>query len=77
MIMGRVLLLAGGGLMVGLAAALALSRAASTLLFGVSWTDGLTLAVTTALLLGVALAAGYIPALRATRVDPLIALSSE
>jgi predicted permease len=77
MIMGRVLLLTGGGLMVGLAAALALSRAASTLLFGVSWTDGLTLAVTTALLLGVALAAGYIPALRATRVDPLIALSSE
>ena len=77
MIMGRVLLIAGGGLMVGLAVALVLSRAASALLFGVSWTDGLTLAVSTALLLAVAMAAGYFPAVRATRVDPLIALSSE
>jgi ABC-type antimicrobial peptide transport system permease subunit len=77
MILGRLLMLAGAGLLLGLAGALALSRAASSLLFGVAWTDSLTLALATLLLLTVALGAGYIPARRATRVDPAIALSSE
>jgi ABC-type antimicrobial peptide transport system permease subunit len=77
MIMGRLLLLAGGGLLLGLAGAMALSRTASNLLFGVAWSDSFTLAGATALLLGVALAAGYFPAKRATKVDPAIALSSE
>ena len=67
MILGRLLMLAGAGLLLGVAAALALSRAASSLLFGVAWTDSLTLALATLLLLTVALAAGYIPARRATR----------
>jgi ABC-type lipoprotein release transport system permease subunit len=77
MIMRSLLVLAGGGLMLGVAGAMALSRAASSLLFGVAWSDSFTLASATLLLLGVALAAGYIPARRATKVDPAIALSSE
>jgi putative ABC transport system permease protein len=77
MILGQLSMLAGAGLLLGLAGALALSRAASSLLFGIAWTDSLTLALATLLLLTVALAAGYIPARRATRVDPALALSSE
>jgi predicted permease len=77
MILGQLAVLAGAGLLLGLAGALALSHAASNLLFGVAWTDGRTLALATALLFLVALTAGLIPAKRATRVDPAIALSSE
>lgn len=77
MILGQVSMLAGAGLLLGLAGALALSHAASNLLFGVAWTDGRTLALAILLLFMVALTAGYIPARRATRVDPAIALSSE
>ena len=77
MILGQLSMLAGAGLLLGLAGALALSHAASNLLFGVAWTDGRTLALATLLLFMVALTAGYIPAKRATRVDPVIALSSE
>jgi putative ABC transport system permease protein len=75
MILGQVSMLAGAGLLLGLAGALALSHAASNLLFGVAWTDGRTLAVATLLLFMVALMARYIAATRATRVDPAIALS--
>jgi putative ABC transport system permease protein len=77
MILGQVSMLAAAGLLLGLAGALALSHAAANLLFGVAWTDGRTLALATLLLFMVALTAGYIPARRATRVDPAIALSSE
>jgi putative ABC transport system permease protein len=77
MILGQLSMLAGAGLLLGLAGALALSHAASNLLFGVAWTDGRTLALATLLLFMVTLTAGYIPAKRATRVDPVIALSSE
>jgi putative ABC transport system permease protein len=77
MILGQVSMLAGAGLLLGLGGALTLSHAASGLLFGVAWTDGRTLALATLLLFLVALTAGYIPAKRATRVDPVIALSSE
>jgi putative ABC transport system permease protein len=77
MIFGQILMITGEGLLLGLAGALALSRAASSLLFGVAWMDSLTLALATFLLLLVALAAAYIPARRATGVDPIIALSSE
>jgi putative ABC transport system permease protein len=77
MIFGQILVITGVGLLFGLAGAVALSHAASSLLFGVAWMDSLTLTAATSLLFLVALAAAYIPAKRATRVDPVIALSSE
>jgi putative ABC transport system permease protein len=62
------------GLTLGLVASFALTRVMSTLLFGISATDPVTFLAISLVLLAVALLASYIPALRATRVDPMVAL---
>ena len=77
LVVGQGLIPVLAGLVAGLFSALALGRIVSGLLFGVAATDPTTLACVTAVLLGVATAACYIPALRATRVDPLVALRYE
>jgi len=62
------------GVSLGLAAALALTRVMKNLLFEVSATDPATFTLIASLLIGAALIASYIPARRATKVDPLQAL---
>ena len=77
MVLGHTLKLALTGIAVGLLASLVLMRFLRTLLFGVAPYDPATLLGVTALLLIVATAAAYLPARRAVRVDPLIALRCE
>ena len=65
------------GTVIGVAGAFALSRSVQGLLFGVTATDPVTFGAVVAMLLGVALVACYVPAWRATRVDPTTALRAE
>jgi predicted permease len=71
---GRMTLVGG---VIGVAAALALGRAAQSLLFGLEGHDPLVVVLATLVLAAVALAAGYVPALRASRVEPMRALRYE
>jgi len=77
LILGQGFKLAMVGVALGLLVAIAFTRLLQGLLFGISASDPLTFAVIAALLVGVALLACWIPARRATRVDPLEALRNE
>ena len=77
LVVGRGVVLTSIGLAIGLGSALALTRVVSTLLYGVSATDPLTFVAVAIALAGVALGACLIPARRAARVDPVVALRYE
>jgi putative ABC transport system permease protein len=69
--------LTAAGIAIGLTASLALTRVISSYLFGVEATDPMTFAAVAAILCAVALTASYVPAMRASRLDPLRALRQE
>jgi putative ABC transport system permease protein len=77
LVLGRGLILALTGCAIGLAGAMLLTRLMTSLLFGVSATDPATFAGVAILMAGVAVVACYIPARRALRVDPMVALRYE
>jgi predicted permease len=77
LVLGQGIVTALTGVVVGLAGALALTRTLSSLLFGLTATDPVTLAAVVFLLFLVALLACYLPALRAGKVDPIVALRYE
>ncbi len=77
MTMKQGLKLVGLGLLIGLASAFVLTRVMASLLFGISATDPITFATICLVLAIVAALANYIPALRATKVDPIVALQAQ
>ena len=77
MILGQGATLTGIGLAVGLVASFILTRLMSAILYGISVSDPITFLAVALLLMFVALAACYLPARRAMRVDPMVALRYE
>ena len=77
LVLREALLLVGIGLVVGVLASLALTKTAASLLYELKPNDPLTIAMATLVLMVVALLAGYLPARRAARVDPMVALRDE
>jgi putative ABC transport system permease protein len=77
MVLRQGLELTGAGIVLGLVGAAALTRVMASLLFGVSATDLATFSIVPLILVVTAMLASYVPALRATRVDPVVALRDE
>ena len=77
MVVREVLVLVAGGLAIGMAAALGTSKFVASFLYGMKANDPLTLTLAVMTLLGTALVAGYAPARKASRIDPMIALRQE
>jgi ABC-type antimicrobial peptide transport system permease subunit len=74
LVLRETMLLVVIGVIIGLSAALATTRLIASLLYGLTPNDPLTIALASILLLAVAALAGYLPARRASRVDPMVAL---
>ena len=77
MVLREALLLVGTGVAIGVPLALALARSIASLLYGLKPTDSLTISAAVVLLFTVATVASYMPARRASRVDPMVALRYE
>jgi putative ABC transport system permease protein len=77
LVIGQALIVGVIGTAIGLGAAYGLTRVMTTLLFGVSPTDPITFALVSLFLMSVSLLASYLPARRATRIDPIFALRYE
>jgi ABC-type antimicrobial peptide transport system permease subunit len=77
LVMGESMTLVIAGVVIGLAAAIAAGRLVATLLYGLAATDAATMTAGVVVLIVVSAIAGYLPARRAVRVDPLVALRYE
>jgi putative ABC transport system permease protein len=77
LVLARALRTVGGGVIAGLAGAVAVTRVLQTFLFGVTPTDPIAFTIVTLLLIAVGLMAAWVPARRATRIDPCAALRAE
>ena len=77
LILGETMRMAGAGVVLGLVGALALTRLAASLLYGVTATDPLTFVAVVVILTGVAGLAGFVPAWRAARIEPMAALRTD